>query len=193
MLSWTTSLDRETWAACGDEVVEFSWLYREIVAPARRADAPRTSLANPAQAWLSRVAAADRLAVVGVPLRDVNDPITLHGYVLEPALRSGTFVAIESEQRLTRLAPERFVDPGFEYPYTLERAIAVATSLHHGASVPTPEATERPVPTVAVALDPERPLPADLRNHAPSARRRTTISSAASRCEACAVTSSAEP
>ncbi|MGA2928803.1 MAG: ATP-dependent helicase, partial [Solirubrobacteraceae bacterium] len=46
--------------------------------------------------------------------------------------RAGTAVAIESRDRLTRLDPARFVDPGFEYPYTLERALCAAFSLFRG-------------------------------------------------------------
>ena len=153
MLIWGQSLDRESLAADGYEVVEFSALRREVVASTQRAGSRRESLANPAGAWLSRVARADRLAVVGVQLRDMKDLATLHGYVLEPALRSGTPVAIESEQRLTRLAPEQFVDPGFDYPYTLERALEAAMRLHRGSAERSPE---RPVPPPALRLDPEQ-------------------------------------
>jgi DNA helicase-2/ATP-dependent DNA helicase PcrA len=134
-------------------LVEFSWLCRAVVEPAQRVAEQRESLANPAEAWLSRVARVDRLAVMDVQLRELRDLVTLHGYVLEPALRSGTAVAIESQQRLTRLAPEHFVDPGFEYPYTLERAIEVATRLYRGFAEPP---AERLVPPAALALDAEQ-------------------------------------
>jgi len=153
MLMWGESLDREALAADGYEVVKFSSLCREAVAPAQRAAGQRQSLANPAQAWLSRVAGVDKLAVVEVRLGDLNDLNTLHGLVLEPALRSGTPVAIESEQRLTRLLPEHFVDPGFGYPYTLERALDVAMRLHRGSP---DRPVERPVPPPALALDGEQ-------------------------------------
>ncbi|MDQ6776437.1 MAG: hypothetical protein M3071_09535 [Actinomycetota bacterium] len=75
----------------------FSALRREIDAAVRRPGGLRQSFANPAQAWLARVARAAGLAVVGVRLRDRDDLRALHGYVLEPGLRSGTRVAIESE------------------------------------------------------------------------------------------------
>ncbi len=149
LLTWSPSLDRRALSAAGHEVVEFSWLCGEIAAWAPHATGPRESLANPAEAWLSRLARIDKLAVMDVQLREMRDLITLHGYVLEPALRSGTAVAIESRQRLTRLPPERFVDPGFEYPYTLERAIEVATRLYRGSTEPF---TERPVPPAALAF-----------------------------------------
>ena len=135
MLTWSPSLDREALVADGHQVVEYSSLCREVVTPAQRAAGRRESLANPAEAWLARLAEIEKLAVVGVQLRDIDDLVALHGYVLEPALRSGTPVAIESAQRLTRLPPEQFVDPEFEYPYTLERAIAAASSLYRGAPV----------------------------------------------------------
>ena len=116
LLTWSQSLDRAAPApapaAGGHEAVEFSWLRGAIAAWTPDATQPRASMANPAQAWLSRVARLDALTVIDVQLHELRDLIALHGYVLEPALRSGTAVAIESPHRLTRLAPERFIDPG---------------------------------------------------------------------------------
>jgi DNA helicase-2/ATP-dependent DNA helicase PcrA len=152
-LTWTASADRRTLATAGCELIDFSALCRDIVAPARRLDARRESIANPAHDWLARVARAQTLAVLGVRIRDLDDLAALHGYVLEPALRSGTAVLIESEQRLTQLAPERFVDPQFEYPYTLERAIAAATVLYRGARAPVHSPPAQPA---AGALDAEQ-------------------------------------
>jgi DNA helicase II / ATP-dependent DNA helicase PcrA len=137
-LTWAASVDRGALLAAGYDVIEFAALRREVIAPARRTGARRTSIENPAQRWLDRVARARRLAVVDVPLRDLDDLAALHGYVLEPALRSGVELAIESEQRLTRLPPERFIDPHFAYPYTLERAIEAATRLYRGSPAPEP-------------------------------------------------------
>lgn len=105
------------------------------------------------QGWLSRVAHAGKLAVVGVRIDDLDDLTALHGYVLEPALRCGTALTIESEQRLTRLSPERFVDPQFEYPYTLERSLATAMRLYRGSS-PAPSAAA--VAPSALTLDAEQ-------------------------------------
>lgn len=62
-------------------------------------------------------------------LTSLDDLRVLHGYVLEPALRSATAVAVECEQRLTRLPPVQFVDPELGYPYTLERALDAAMRL----------------------------------------------------------------
>jgi DNA helicase-2/ATP-dependent DNA helicase PcrA len=117
-------------------VVEFSALRCAIESSAQRAQQRRASLANPAQEWLSRVAAAGGLAVLGVRLTDLEELRALHGYVLEPALRSAVAVAIECEQRLTRLPPERFVDPEFGYPYTLERALDAAMRLFRDRGEP---------------------------------------------------------
>ena len=138
MLTWASPLDRATIAADHCEVVEFAALRAEIdvaIEHARR----RASLANPAQAWLSRLAAARGLAVLGVQLTTLEELRVLHGYVLEPASRSATAVAIECEQRLTRLAPERFVDPEFGYPYTLERALDSAMRLFRDSGERTPQ------------------------------------------------------
>jgi superfamily I DNA/RNA helicase len=153
MLTWARTLDHEALAAQGYDVVQFSALRRQIDAAARRAGLRRESLANPAQAWLSRVAAAGKLAVVGVHLTRLEDLRALHGYVLEPALRSCPWVAVESEQRLTRLVPEDFIDPEFGFPYTLERALHVAMRLYRGAAA---RATEEPVSPPDLMLDAEQ-------------------------------------
>ena len=94
-----------------------------------------------------------RLAVTGVRLRELDDLRALHGYVLEPALRSGTPLAIESEQRLTRLTPEKFVDPEFGFPYTLERALYAAMALYRGSPA---LASQPAVPPPAPMLDAEQ-------------------------------------
>ena len=133
MLTWSPALDHGALASAGYELVRFDIVRRELEAAARSSRRPRQSIANPAHAWLTRVAAASRLAVTGVRLRELDDLRALHGYVLEPALRSGTPLAIESEQRLTRLTPEKFVDPEFGFPYTLERALYAAMALYRGS------------------------------------------------------------
>jgi hypothetical protein len=129
MLTWASSLDRAALAADGHRLVEFSAVRREVESRTRRAQQRRTSLASPAEEWLSGVAAAGKLAILGVRLTSLADLRVLHGYVLEPALRSATAVAVECEQRLTRLPPVQFVDPEFGYPYTLERALDAAMRL----------------------------------------------------------------
>ena len=148
-LTWTAAADRRALERAGAEVVEFAAL-RQVRA---HAGPRRATLDNPAADWLARVARADPLAVLGVQIRHLDDLATLHGYVLEPALRCGTPVVIESEHRLTRLAPERFVDPGFEYPYTLERALHAATRLFR----PGPESVaDTSIRAAAVDLDAEQ-------------------------------------
>jgi DNA helicase-2/ATP-dependent DNA helicase PcrA len=158
MLAWSASLDRDALTTDGYDVVEFSALRREIAAGIRQAGRRRTSLVNPADTWLARVDRAAGLAVMGVRLRDLADVRALHGYVLEPALRSRTPVAIESPERLTQLGPDDFVDPQFEYPYTLERALDAAMRLYRGtapagheSALPESRQRER-----APALDPEQ-------------------------------------
>src|SRR5450755_2014377 len=116
MLTWASSLDRAALAADGHRLVEFTAVRREVESRTRRAQQRRTSLANPAEEWLSGVAAAGKLAILGVRLTSLDDLRVLHGYVLEPALRSATAVAVECEQRLTRLEPVQFVDPEFGLP-----------------------------------------------------------------------------
>jgi superfamily I DNA/RNA helicase len=158
MLTWSASLDRHALAADGYDVVEFSALRREIAASTRPTSRRRTSLQNPAGTWLARVDAAAGLAVTGIRLRDLADVQTLHGYILEPALRCGTPVAIESQERLTQLTSADFVDPLFEYPYTLERALDAATRLFRGAAPAghDPALTRAVQPGSTSALDPEQ-------------------------------------
>ena len=81
----------------GHELIEFTTPPREIVAPVRSLDGRRESIDNPAQDWLDGVARTDRVAVLGVPIRDLDDLAALHGNVLEPTLRSGTGLVIHSE------------------------------------------------------------------------------------------------
>lgn len=149
LLTWTTSVDRHALQTEGWEVIDFAVLCREVVAPARGESGRRRTLDNPAQPWLSRVAAAGKLAVVGVALRSLDDVAALHGYVLEPAWRARTPILIESEHRLSQLPPECFVDPGFEHPYTLERALYVAKRLYR----PPQEAGEQTHPSPVASLD----------------------------------------
>jgi hypothetical protein len=132
-LIWTASADAQALGAAGYDVIGFGELKRDVVDVARAATVRRTALGNPAQAWLDRVRRAGAIAVLGVSLGDLDDLSVLLGYVLDPALRAGTAVAIESRDRLTQLDPARFVDPGFEYPYTLERALRAALRLFQGA------------------------------------------------------------
>ena len=128
-LAWESAVDQDL---AGYEVVDFDWLRRSVVEPARRSGAERTTLANPAQAWLDRLAGVDALAVRGVRLRTLDDLAALHGYVLEPAWRAGVKLLVECPERLTQLDHAYFVDDDFEYPYTLERALHAATQLWRG-------------------------------------------------------------
>ena len=73
----------------GHELIEFTTPPREIVAPARSLDGRRESIENPAQDWLERVAPTDRVVVLGVPIRHLDDLAALHGYVLGLTLRPG--------------------------------------------------------------------------------------------------------
>jgi superfamily I DNA/RNA helicase len=132
-LAWEAAADRE--ALGGYEAVDFEWLKRAVIEPARRSGGERTTLANPAQAWLDRLRGLDALAVLGVRLRTPDDLAALHGYVLEPAWRAGTKLLIECPERLTKLDPAYFADPQFEYAHTLERALHAATQLWRGDPV----------------------------------------------------------
>ncbi|HEY1538811.1 MAG TPA: ATP-dependent helicase [Solirubrobacteraceae bacterium] len=135
-LDWVASADRGALADAGWAVVAFDELLRGARDTGSGARAPRTSLANPAQAWLHRLVATPRMAVVGVRLTTLPELRVLHGHVLEPASTSGIRLLVQSEQRLRTLVEEDFVDPGFGYAYTLERALATAMRLFVGRGEP---------------------------------------------------------
>src|SRR5687767_13893851 len=111
--TWSSSADRGVLARDGYRVVEFSRLVSDAAGRARRAAAPRTSLESLAAPWLRTFDGRQPLAVLGVRLDDLQSLAVLHGDVLEPAWRTATPLLVESEHRLSKLAPERFVDPHF--------------------------------------------------------------------------------
>jgi hypothetical protein len=155
-LTWTASADRETLIAAKYELIEFAALRREIIDSACKRRTRRTSIDNPAQDWLDRVAQSPRLAILGVTVRDLDDLAALHGYVLEPALRAGAELAIECQQRLTRLPADRFIDPDFAYPYTLERAVDAATRLYRGEPPQNDDARAPDLNRTHFEADPEQ-------------------------------------
>ena len=132
---WAASPDRQALAESGWEVVEFDWLVRNVVARSS-GRGQRQSLDNPSQDWLDKIAAAARVAVVGVRLTNLPELAALHGYVLEPAWRTETPLLVGSGKRLSTLPHDRFVDPDFDYAYTLERALWVAMRMFRGSEAP---------------------------------------------------------
>src|SRR4051812_39247037 len=87
-------------------------------------------------ALLTSHALGDRVAVVDVELRDLDDLRVLYGFVLEPAWRAGCQVVVNADRPLGELDPAAFVDDEFEYPWTLERAIALAAHMGRVAAPP---------------------------------------------------------
>ena len=128
-LTWTDSADGGELARSGFEVVQFAAVRREFLTTTRRSARRRDGIENPSAPWLARVASAERLAVLGVRLADRDDLAALYGYLLEPALRARTRLLVQSDQRLSRLVAERFVEPGFEYAHTYRRAMDAARRL----------------------------------------------------------------
>ncbi|HWT92193.1 MAG TPA: ATP-dependent helicase, partial [Solirubrobacteraceae bacterium] len=135
-LSWTDHVDREALAAPGTLTVDFPTLVEDVRRWTREAPAARTSLARPAESWLTAIADADTLAVTNVTLDTLEHLKTLHGYVLEPAWRRGTAVVVESEHKLRTLDPERFIDPDVGYAFTLQRALHAAHELFRPSDPP---------------------------------------------------------
>ena len=154
-------------------MVEFDWLLREVVA---RAGARRGSLANPAQPWLDRLAELDALAVLGVRLNTLDDLRAFYGYVLEPAWRLGLSLLVECDQRLSQLDLKRFIDPEFDHPYTLERALNAATRIWR-RDAPTHDAVD-PAPVSPLDAEQRRAVGAragTLQIIAPAGSGKTTV------------------
>ena len=94
------------------------------------------------------------------------------GSVLEPALRSATAVAIECEQRLTRLPAEQFVGREFGYPYTLKRALDAAMRLFRDGGEHLPEPHDVESPMILAAASSPRSTRAAASLQLPTRRRR---------------------
>jgi hypothetical protein len=71
--TWTASDDRRELAAAWQQLIGFTTLPREIVAPVRRLGGHRKSIDHPAQDWLDLVARTDRVAVLGVRIHNLDD------------------------------------------------------------------------------------------------------------------------
>ncbi len=111
----TPELDRAEY-----EVFTWEALRRRYIEPAQRVGTARRSQANPAQELLDLLANSDRIAVMGVTTssRDLRE---VYGYLAEPAYRRGCRLLISADAELADLSPNRVADPGFGYPWTLER------------------------------------------------------------------------
>jgi superfamily I DNA/RNA helicase len=92
-----------------------------MVTAASKAGAGRSSLANPAAAWLSLLVREARLAVLAVPCRTIDDLRAIHGYLVEPAFRRRCRLLVHTERELEDLTDEEFIDPDWRYAWTLER------------------------------------------------------------------------
>jgi DNA helicase II / ATP-dependent DNA helicase PcrA len=128
VLIWTTSRpSRVDLRRYGFHAV--SWRrFRRTVATARTAGAVRSSLVNPAAAWLGFLAHRRRIALLDAPCRTVADLCSIHGYLVEPGLRRRCWVLVHAERALDELDGEDLVDPAWRYPWTLERLRHLAAS-----------------------------------------------------------------
>jgi len=91
------------------------------VAAARSAGTSRRTLANPAARWLGLLDRTPRLAVVGLSCTGLADLRAIHDYLIEPAARRGCRLVLAVDRPLAALDPADLVDPGWGYPWTLER------------------------------------------------------------------------
>lgn len=104
-----------------------SWRrFRRTIARSRAAGAGRSSLANPAAAWLDRLARTPRIALLDAACRTVADLRRVYGYLVEPAYRRGCWVLVHADCALADLDERVLVDPDWRYPWTLERLRHVA-------------------------------------------------------------------
>jgi superfamily I DNA/RNA helicase len=138
----------------GYHVVRYPRFLRSVLA-ARQTGTVRSSLANPASRLLSVFARHAQVAVLDCVCHTAEDLQLLYGYVVEPALRSGCTLLIHADRELADLAPANFIDPGWRYPWTLERLLYLADIYaRQGAIYRQPSVTP-------ALLPPPRPLRLD--------------------------------
>ncbi|MEZ4388082.1 MAG: ATP-dependent helicase [Candidatus Krumholzibacteriia bacterium] len=141
-LIWTTApLGRRRLRAEGFRVLRFAQVQR-AVARARESGARRTSLRQPAARLLAVFRRHGRVAVIGVSCDDAASLHTVYGYLVEPAFRHGCTLLVVADRSLADLDPGRLVDPGWRYPWTLERLRHLAAA----AAEPAPVRVAAPVP-----------------------------------------------
>jgi ATP-dependent DNA helicase Rep len=123
-LTWTTeTLQAKDLRKQCYHVVHFAHLRPDILA-AQLAGSKRDSLDNPAKQILAIFRDHPKVAILGVPTKEVGDLQLIYGYLVEPAFRADCDLLISADRDLTHLKPEDFVDHRWRYPWTLER-------LHH--------------------------------------------------------------
>jgi superfamily I DNA/RNA helicase len=127
-LLWTTDAQKPSeLSRRGYAVLRFE----RLQAAARllaRAGATRRSLRNPAAAWLAVLDRHPAVAMLGVACRDPADLRSLHGLLVEPAVRRGRPLLLQADTSLEDLAAaaDRFTEPSWGYAWTLERVLHLA-------------------------------------------------------------------
>jgi DNA helicase-2/ATP-dependent DNA helicase PcrA len=107
----------------GLTILEWPWLQKQWIAPARNMGMQRESLASAAHKWFEWLDKVDRLAIVGVTLASATDAADLLGFVVEPATRIGIELVVGAEQAIEDVDPMAFFEKDFGYPYSLERLL----------------------------------------------------------------------
>ena len=121
-LIWTTAppserdLRREGWS-----VFRYGDLQYRYINPARSLTAKRTSLDRAASGLLSLLEANPRSAVLGVPLNTAGDLLDVYSFLIEPAFRRDVALLLGADRAIAALDPPRYLEPRFEYPWTLQR------------------------------------------------------------------------
>lgn len=120
-LIWTTNPpSQRKLRRDGYHVLRYSALRREI-AGSRPREGSRSSLRNPAAGLLAHFARHPRIAVLGVSCRTVEDLRLIFGYIVEPSFRAGCALMVGADLDPAELDGQRFVEPGWGCPWTLER------------------------------------------------------------------------
>jgi len=152
MLTWMTEPPDRGWlAANGFAALGFGVLRERYIAPARAAGNQRASLASPVQPLLERFAAHQAVAVLDVTLATLEDLRDLYGYALEPAWRAGCRLIVHADRALDQIDPAAMIDPGYEHPWTLERARYLAATMCQATAAP--ESPGAPQPSRALDLE----------------------------------------
>lgn len=134
-LIWTTApqserdLRRDGW-----RVFQYGDLQHRYINPARSLTAKRTSLERAASGLLSLLEANPRSAVLSVPLNTAGDLLDVYSFLIEPAFRRDISLLLGTDRDLPSLEPPKYLEPRFEYPWTLQRLSYLAAFYLQGES-----------------------------------------------------------
>ena len=122
LLHWTPEApERERLYGRGVHVLEWESWRTHAQRWLRPDDPERTTLKPPADAPLRELRSKPAVAVLKVRLSSITDVRDLYGGLLVPLLRASVPLLVECPTAPEELDAARFVEPGFEHAFTVER------------------------------------------------------------------------